>query len=117
MLEYINYAGLGVILFIGVVIFIMDKLVDKKRSYWGFYIALSLLVGLLLLDADSIATATKESIYDFNNRNLTLKCTVGGGLYASANEYKVSKDDDWSLEKGHFIKDSLMVDASRCERW
>jgi len=117
MLEYLNYGGLSLLLFITVVTFMIDKKSDKKEVSTGSYILLSFLIGLLLLDASDKATTTTESIDSFKNKNIALKCTVGGGLYTSAREYRILKSDGWSLEKGQFMKDSLLINPSRCERW
>lgn len=118
MYEYINYGGLIFLLFILLIIFLMDRTKKQKKSSWGFfYIMLMLLIGLLLFDANHKATTATDNMYSFSNRNLSLKCMVGGGLYSASNKYRVSKSDGWYLEKGYFIKDSLIIDASRCERW
>ena len=117
MFAYMNYGALSVVLFIGLFIFIINSTGAEKKSHKGFFISLSFFVGLLLLDANNTATTAKESIHSFKHRSLTLKCTIGGGLYSKSKKYQVSKSDGWSVDKGYFIKDSLMIDASRCERW
>jgi len=117
MYEYINYGGLIFLLFILLIIFLTDRTKKQKKSSWGFYSLLMILIGLLLLDANHKATTATDNMYSFTNRNLSLKCMVGGGLYSASNKYRVSKSDGWYLEKGYFIKDSLIIDASRCERW
>jgi len=117
MFAYINYGGLSLLLFLTVMFFMIDRKRDKKDVSIGLYIILSISIGLLLLDASQKDTTAKESMDNFNNKNIALKCRVGGGLYTAAKEYRVSKGDGWSLEKGDFIKDSLLIDPSRCERW
>ena len=117
MFEYMNYGGLGILLFIGIVIFTIDGIGKKKEISWGSYISIVVITGLLVFDARTKETDASNNIKDFQKKNLTLKCIVGGGLYSIPNKYRVSKSDGWSLDKEYFIKNSLMVKVSQCERW
>jgi hypothetical protein len=117
MFDYINYGGLGVMLFLAVIIAFSDSIGKDKTVSWGFYIILMILVGVLLFEGNSKYTTSLDNIDKFQNKNATLKCIVGGGMYSSSNKYRVSQKDGWTLDKRYFIKDSLMVKASRCEEW
>jgi len=117
MFEYMNDGGLGVLLFLAVIIAVSDSIGKDKTVSWGYYIILIILSGWLLLEANSKHATALDNIDGFQNKNTILKCIVGGGLYSSANKYKVSQKDGWTLDKKYFIKDSLVIDVSRCEEW
>ena len=117
MFDYINHGALGVMLFMTVIIAISDSIGKQKTVSWGYYIILIILSGWLLLEGNSKYTTFLDNIDKFKNKNATLKCVVSGGVYSSPTKYRVSQKDGWTLDKRYFIKDSLMVDASRCEEW
>ena len=71
---------------------------------------------LFLFDAYDTQKTTLKNISDFKN-NALLKCESGGGLYSSANTFRVSKQDGWILDNNHFIKESFVLLAQGCERW
>ncbi len=56
----------------------------------------------------------KENIESFKAGNNFI-CSSGGGLYNSANHYSVSKEEGWSIQKGYFKKDSILVRADMCK--
>lgn len=116
MSEYLNYGALGVLGFMTAAIFVIDYNSEEGKSI-GIYILLSICLGLLLFDANDSHTTVLKNISDFKNKNATLKCTSGGGLYSSANTYRVALDDGWKVNKDYFIKESFMVRANKCERW
>ncbi len=116
MFEYLNYGALGVFGLFAFILFIAN-LLNKKEKYTGLYLLLFILIGLVLLDAYNEHTTALKNINDFKNKNITLKCASGGGLYSAADTYRVSLDDGWRLDKNYFIKESFMVRANKCERW
>ncbi len=115
MLEYLNYGGLGVFVFIAISMIIIGHM--EKRIPMGSYILLLTSIGAFLFMANDEYTTAQQNINDFKNKNATLKCMSGGGLYTSADTYRVSLNDGWTLDKNYFIKKSLMVAAHKCERW
>jgi len=117
MFEYMNNGGLGLLLFLAVIIAFSDSIGKDKTVSWGYYTILTILVGVLLFEGNNEYTTSLDNIDKFQNKNATLKCIVGGGIYSSSSKYRVSQKDGWTLEKRYFIKDSLMVKASRCDEW
>ena len=115
MLEYLNYGGLGVFSFMAITMIILGH--SSEKAPLGSYVFLLVSVGAFLFVADYEYTTTQQNINDFKNNNATLKCMSGGGLYTSADTYRVSLNDGWSLDKNYFVKESLMVAAHKCERW
>ena len=115
MLEYINYGGLSIIVFLAIIMIIIGHI--GKKTPVGSYIFLLASVGAFLFMANSEYTTALHNINDFKNKNATLKCISGGGFYTSADTYRVSLNDGWTLDKNYFIKESLMVAAHKCERW
>lgn len=115
MFEYLNYGALGIFGFLGIITILIN--INSKKSPIGLYSILLMLVGLIFFSAYDEHSTALENIIDFKNKNITLKCTSGGGLYSSANTYKVSLNDGWQLDKNYFIKESFMVRVSKCERW
>ena len=110
MFEYLNMGAFWVITFIFVVlIFIRSK--DEGS---GFFTMLFIMYGLLFYDAYSVSSNRDKTLSAFKN-DKALKCTTGGGLYSSATQYKVSKDDGWSIDGVYYTKDSLMVAQKKCE--
>ena len=116
MFEYLNYGALSVFGLFGFILFITN-LLNNKEKFTGLYLLLFILIGLVLLDAYNKHTTALKNISDFKNKNITLKCVSGGGLYTSADTYRVSINDGWRLDKDYFIKDSFMVRANNCESW
>lgn len=115
MLEYFNYGALGIFGFFLLIIFLIDS--NRKKKSIGLYTVILICIGLIFYSAyDEYSTALKN-INDFKNKNAALKCVSGGGLYASADTYRVSLDDEWYIDKDYFIKESFMVSANKCERW
>jgi len=114
MFEYINYGGLSVIVFILIISLIANG--KKKELSWLTKALFGMLVVLLFEGYYQSYTAGKN-IKDFNRGNITLKCISGAGVYNTATEYRVSKSDGWSIDKNYFIKDSFMIEASKCEKW
>lgn len=112
MLEYLNYGALG---FIGFII-ILTHIISKERPL-GMYTILIILLGMSFYDANSKYSTALQNIQDFTNQNHTLKCISGGGLYSAGNSYRVSISHGWEVDKHYFIKDSLSVAASSCQRW
>lgn len=115
MSEYLNYGALGVFIFFAIVVFFINY--ASKESHIGFLIIVAICIGFILFDANSQHKTALKNVSDFKNKRAVLKCISGGGLYSSANTYKVSIDDGWSVDKDYFIKDSLMVRANKCESW
>ncbi|ADN08214.1 hypothetical protein [Sulfurimonas autotrophica] len=115
MLEYLNYGGLGIFVFIAIIMIIMGHM--EKRTPVGSYIFLLTSISAFLFMANNEYTTALQNINDFKNQNATLKCVSGGGLYTSADTYRVSLNDGWSLDKNYFIKESFMVDADKCEKF
>ena len=116
MFEYLNYGALGALGFMIFIIFVAN-LVSEKKMFIGSYILLFICIGLLFLEAYDKHTTALTNISDFKNKNVALKCISGGGLYTSADTYRVSLDDGWKVDKDYFIKESLAVRANKCERW
>ena len=114
MNEYINYGALSVVIFISLAL-IATEFNNKKKSTTT-YIILVIMISLLLFDAYDTQETTLKNISDFKN-NAILKCESGGGLYSSANTFRVSKQDGWVVDNNHFIKESFMIHAKGCERW
>ena len=114
MSEYLNYGALGLIVFIGLIVIIMH--ISSKEMPIFFYILLSIMLGLLFTDAYTKNSTAIKNIKDFKNNKVVLKC-ISGGIYNSADRYRVSIKDGWSVDKHYFIKDSLVIGASSCERW
>jgi hypothetical protein len=117
MFEYLNSSALGVIIFLTIVAILGDIAIKKKGISWFLYILIIIIYGLLFSDANEQFVTARENINNFKNSNAVLKCAIGGGLYSSLSIYRVSRDGGWSLEKDYFVKDSLMVKASRCTKW
>ena len=115
MLEYLNYGGLGVFVFLIITMIILGHM--NKRIPIASYIFLLVIIGAFLFMANDEYMTAQQNINDFKNQNATLKCVSGGGLYTSADTYRVSLNDGWILDKNYFIKESLMVAAHKCERW
>lgn len=115
MLEYLNYGGLGAYVFIAISMIILGHM-KKTIPVFSYILLLTSIGGFLYMANDEYTTAM-QNIDDFKNKNATLKCMSGGGLYTSADTYKVSLNDGWTLDKNYFIKESLMVAANKCERW
>lgn len=114
MFEYLNYGALGVVGFL-FIIFLGVSLASKEKSF-GIYFLFIFLFSLIILDANSQYNTAKSNIKEFK-KGYTLKCYSGGGLYSSANTYRVELDDGWKANKDYFTKESFMVRANKCERW
>lgn len=115
MFEYLNYGTLGFLGFIGLSAFVVNY--NSKKSPVGFYTIILILSGLIFYDSYSKHSSAVQNISDFKSKKVVLKCKSGGGLYASADTYRVSLDDGWYVDKDYFIKESFMVRANKCERW
>jgi hypothetical protein len=107
MTEYFNYGALGIFGFFLLIIFLIDS--SRKEKSIGLYTVILICIGLIFFDAYNQHSTALKNINDFKNKNATLKCVSGGGLYASADTYRVSLDDGWSLDKDYFNKESFMV--------
>lgn len=114
MSEYLNYPALGIGLFLAIVMIVIDF--NEKKVSVGMYILLTIYFSLgFYAGYDNYANNLKN-ISDFKN-NAVLKCISGGGLYSSANTFKVSKEDGWEMDKEYFTKGSVMVLIYKCEEW
>ena len=76
------------------------------------------LFGLLIVtklygDYATICDA-KENI-EYFKAGKSFICSSGGGLYTSANKYSVSEEEEWSIQKDYFKKDSILIRADKCE--
>jgi len=100
-------------LFISIlIVMLLDFLFsDEPFSFIWMYMFLIL---LLFMDAYSDYSDAKSNINSFKKGN-ALVCFSGGGMYSSASKYKVSQDEGWELEDKRFVKDSFIVDVSRCK--
>jgi len=114
MSEYINYGALSVVMFISLALIAIEF--NNKQKSTTTYIILSIMISLLLFDAYDTQKTTLKNISDFKN-NAILKCESGGGLYSSANTFRVSKQDGWEMDKEYFTKSSVMVLIYKCEEW
>ena len=110
MFEYMNYNAL---IFFGV-FFVFPILLFKVKEPL-MILSVVVLIGLIFWDAYNSYTTAQESKAYFKG-GTSLKCISGGGLYSSANEYRVSKKNGWKMEGDYFIKDSLMIRANKCEK-
>ena len=105
MFEYMNYGALGFIL-----LFILLTLIKPDKFLLGLEFFVLVLV---LSEAFSSYSDAQENMAAFT-KGAELHCTSGGGMYARANHYLVSKSDGWKLEKHSFLKESLLLSADRC---
>jgi uncharacterized membrane protein YhiD involved in acid resistance len=115
MLEYLNYGALGVLGFLLFAGLLLDSGMKKKSI--GLHTLILICIGLIFFSAFHEKSTAQKNINDFKNKNATLKCMSGGGLYVSADTYRVSLDDGWQVDKNHFIKESFVIGANKCERW
>ena len=115
MFEYLNYGALSVLSSLGVLTIVIG--LNNKKTPAVLYSMILISTGLVFYNAHYEHSRVLKNINDFKNKNATLKCISGGGLYARADTYRVSLDDGWQVDKDYFIKESFMVRADKCERW
>ena len=107
MFEYFNTAAFIFMLVLSPLIFYKgDKLI---------YFLFGFIVFGLFYTAYASYSDAKSNLHYFQKGN-TLVCFSGGGIYSSANRYRVSKEEGWQIEKNYFYKDSLMIRADKCKR-
>jgi len=115
MMEYLNMNALVMTIVLSIIIVIMD-MSRKKESFLFLYFLITVMLTLLIFDANDKFKTTNKNMQLFRG-DTTLKCFSGGGLYSSANYFRVSAKDGWELDKKYFIKDSVMIPARMCELW
>ena len=113
MSEYFNFGGLSIVVIINMAVFILNAFTKESSPF--IYFLLLLMYGSLFFDANDKYKAADENMRLFQ-AGITLKCFGGGGIYSSANYFKVSIEDGWELDKKYFIKDSLMISVEKCEK-
>ena len=116
MFEYMNYNILVLFGVVGVVIFFLMIDSKDKLQYLIPMIMLLIITALVFYDGYSQFSTAKKNIIEFRS-GITLKCYSGGGLYSSANTYRVSKEDGWSMERDYFINKNLMIRANKCDEF
>jgi len=114
MFEYINYGALVLIIFMLLISFIPNK--DKRRGMSWVTKGLFVILAGILFEGYYQNVSGITNLKDYKRGN-TLKCISGAGVYTKATEYSVSKSDGWSIDKNYFIKDSFMIDSTKCEKW
>ncbi len=114
MEDYLNYSLLVVmsIILIGSI----GIALGTKTNDFGFSFVILVMIGFILLDANSEFETAKSNEKEFK-KGATLKCYSGAGLYSGSTTYRVSKKKGWELDKKYFVKDSISISANKCEEW
>ena len=77
-----------------------------------------LITGLIALFITSVFGNILIAVSNYNKANTSIRSFVANNaIYCTHNssKYKVSKSNNWQLEKIYFIKDSLMIKANECQ--
>jgi hypothetical protein len=115
MFEYINY---GALILSGLMFIIYLSLVlsDKKENSSLLNVLFAFMFVFIFIGAYYDYRTVELNTKRFT-QGYVFKCHSGGGLYSSANSYKVSLADAWKVEKGYFTKEAFMVRIEDCEKW
>lgn len=116
MSMYLNYGALTLLGIMLLIIYLVRKF-EKKRGGNGYYITLWIMVIGIFLDAYYSNYRANKNIDNFLNKEQTLKCVSGRGLYNPGSTYKVAHKDGWRVSKHFFTKNSFSINASKCEAW
>ena len=106
MYEYIN---IGILLISSIIIIMLLFLIIGQKSKLANMITLILLLFInFYIVYDDYATAQANIKY-FQDGSI-LRCSNGFNTL-----YRVSKQNNWELDKNYFTKDSLLIRADKCE--
>lgn len=108
MFEYINFELLKATIFFIATAYIVLLSNSSKKQY--YYLVMLLALSVIFINADMNESKSIENIKSFS-QGVKLKCQIDSTLYS------VSKKDAWILDKGYFIRDSLMIRADKCEEF
>ena len=91
--------------------FLLSASGKRKKSEKGYLIEWVLLILIIINIAYPLheASCTEDNLKEF---------AQGSGFTCknSSNNYRVSKQDGWEVDKSYFVKESLMIRADMCER-
>jgi len=112
MFEYIDQEVVkATLLFIAMFYLLLASRSSKRKPIAKYYHVVALLVlSVLFIDAYIRESKSSENIKRFS-QGAKLECQIDSTLY------RVSKGDDWVLDKAYFIRESLMIRADKCEEF
>jgi len=109
----------------------MIEYLDKGLLIMSFFILFSyiglcvfseksknLTIGLVVLFTISLLSNIVITVSNYNQSTKSMNYFIAGNTIYCKNKssnYKVSKYNNWQLEKNYFVKDSLMIRANNCK--
>ena len=113
MEDYLNYNAL--VLMTIMLVGSISIALGTKTNDFGFSFVILVMIGFILLDANSEFETAKSNEKEFK-KGATLKCYSGGGLYSGSTTYRVSKKDGWDLDDKYFVKESVAIKINKCDK-